>query len=258
MLSLNEIEKQYPENLRSFKRFILREYLQHKILALIYESEYGSQICFLGGTCLRIIHNNSRFSEDLDFDSLKLTEDSFQSISKEIQKGLEREGYGVEFRSVSKGAFHCYIKFPDILFKEGLTGHKEEKILIQLDAEPQHFDYKPETFILNKFDVFTTVLITPKPLLLSQKFYASINRKQPKGRDFFDIVFLLKDTKPDYDYLKEKLGITNEEQLKERLIERCKQLDMKQVADDVKPFLFESKDAAKVELFEKYIAQVKL
>ena len=30
MLTLPEIEKNYPESLRGFKRFILREYLQHK------------------------------------------------------------------------------------------------------------------------------------------------------------------------------------------------------------------------------------
>lgn len=258
MLSIKEIEKLYPENLRKYKRFILREYLQHKILELIYESKYGSKLCFLGGTCLRIIHGNTRFSEDLDFDYLKLTERSFSSISKEIKKGLEREGYGVEFREVSRGAFHCYIKFPGLLFKEGLSGHKEEKILIQLYAEPQHYKFKPESFILNKFDVFTTVLITPKSLLLSQKIYASINRKQAKGRDFFDIMFLLKDTLPDYKYLEQKLEIKTEEQLKEKLIARCKKLNMKQIANDVKPFLFDSKDAKKVELFGKYISQTKL
>ncbi len=258
MLSIKEIEKLYPEKLRVHKRFILREYLQHKILELIFEGKYGSKLCFLGGTSLRIVHNNTRFSEDLDFDCLKLTERSFLAIAKEIKKGLEREGYDVEFRELSKGTFHCYIKFPGLLFKEGLSGHKEEKILIQLDAEPQNYKFKPETFILNKFDVFTTILITPKPILLSQKIYASINRKQAKGRDFFDIIFLLKDTLPDYKYLEQKLGIKTEKQLKEKLLARCKKLNMKQVANDVKPFLFDSKDAKKVELFEKYIAQVKL
>ncbi len=46
-------------------------------------------------------------------------------------------------------------------------------------------------FILDKFDVFTQINTTPKELLLAQKFYAVINRKRNKGRDFFDIVFLL-------------------------------------------------------------------
>ncbi len=42
------------------------------------------------------------------------------------------------------------------------------------------------------------------------------------------------------------------------MVTHCKKLNMKQVADDVKPFLFNSKDAGKVELFEKYVTQIKL
>ena len=62
MLTLSEIENNYPENLRGYKRFILREYLQHKLLQIIFDSEYANQFCFLGGTCLRIVHGNTRFS----------------------------------------------------------------------------------------------------------------------------------------------------------------------------------------------------
>ena len=126
---------------------------------------------------------------------------------KIIKKKLEREGYEVDFRNVFKGAYHCHIKFPGLLFKEGLSGHKDERILIQLDTEPQHFKFKPEPFILNKFDVFTQIFITPLDILLSQKFFAICNRKQPKGRDFFDAVFLLGKIKPNYDYLELKMDI---------------------------------------------------
>src|ERR1035441_7312205 len=125
MLSIDEIEKVYPENIRGFKRFILREYLQYKVLQIIFDSLFADKLCFLGGTCLRIIHNNSRFSEDLDFDTLKLSERSFGNISEEIKKGLEREGYKVEFKIVARGAFHCHIKFPGLLFSEGLSGYEE-------------------------------------------------------------------------------------------------------------------------------------
>lgn len=70
MLNLEEILQAYPESLRTFKRFLLREYLQYKILEIVFgASKYANQLCFLGGTCLRIVHNTSRFSEDLDFDN---------------------------------------------------------------------------------------------------------------------------------------------------------------------------------------------
>lgn len=259
MLTLPEIEKNYPENLRGFKRFILREYLQHKILQIIFDSEYALHLAFLGGTCLRIVHGNARFSEDLDFDNFKLKENVFEDIAGLIKKQLEREGYTVEMKTVYKGAYHCYIRFPKLLYKEGLSGHVEEKILIQLDTEPQHFDFAPEKYILNRFDVFTQIFITPLDILLAQKFYTIFNRPRNKGRDFYDTVFILSMTdRPNYDYLKMKMDVSNADELKERVLEKCSKLDMNEMAKDVQPFLFDPADGKKVVYFPEYIRQVKL
>lgn len=60
-----------------------------------------------------------------------------------IKKELEREGYQVEVKTVTRDAFHCHIRFPGLLYQEGLTGHQDQKILIQLDTEPQHYDFVP-------------------------------------------------------------------------------------------------------------------
>ena len=52
-------------------RRVLTEYLQAEILAVVFNSKFGSHLSFLGGTCLRFIHKIERFSEDLDFDLIK-------------------------------------------------------------------------------------------------------------------------------------------------------------------------------------------
>ena len=67
MLELNEIKRFYPESLHSFDSFLLKEYLQYKILEIIFSGQFANKLCFIGGTNLRIIHENQRFSEDLDF-----------------------------------------------------------------------------------------------------------------------------------------------------------------------------------------------
>jgi hypothetical protein len=77
------------------------------------------------------------FPEAVDFDHHGLTEKEFESISKKIKQELERDGYTIEMRNVSAGAYHCYIQFPGLLYKEGLSGHPEQKILTQLDSESQ-------------------------------------------------------------------------------------------------------------------------
>ncbi len=260
MLSLDQIEKYYPDHLKGFKRFIIREYLQYKILEIVFDhSTLSEKLCFLGDTCLRLVHDNTRFSEDLDFDNFNLTEQDFMSISAVIEKNLKKEGHTIEIKHTYKGAFHCHIRFPGLLFHEGLSGYKEEKILIQLDTEPQHFEFEPDRYLLNKFDVFTEIRTTPPDILLAQKFYAILNRRRAKGRDFFDVVFLLgKGITPNYDYLQLKQGIHDPESLRGALLGHCQSLNMFEMAKDVAPFLFNAKEEKSVRLFVEYMKQAKL
>ncbi|HLP94659.1 MAG TPA: nucleotidyl transferase AbiEii/AbiGii toxin family protein [Saprospiraceae bacterium] len=256
MLNLSELLVSYPEVLRVHRSFILREYLQCKILEILFDGPYASRFCFLGGTCLRLVHNNTRFSEDLDFDNFQVTEAEFTEVSTSIRIGLELQGFQVEMKQIIRGAYHCYIKFPGLLFQQGISGYREEKILIQLDTEPQHFSFKPESYILNRFDVTTQVLTTPLDILLAQKFTALCQRKKNKGRDFFDIVFLLsKSVKPNYAFLEMKLGVTNREQLLEQVKVVCQLLDMEEMVKDVRNFLFYPADEKKVRLFLPVLEQ---
>lgn len=231
----------------------MREYLQYKILELLFQSRYALKFSFLDGTCLRIVHSNQRFSEDLDFDNFDLSERDFEEVSKIIQEGLELQGFRVEIRNVLRAAFHCYIRFPGLLYEAGLSGHREAKILINLDTEPQHFSFEPETPFLNKFDVFTSIRTTPLDILLSQKITAITERKRPKGRDFFDTIFLLGRTKPNYDFLNFRLKIPNGDTLRSHLTSVCSKFDFKQLGQDVKPFLFKSSDINRIIQFPDYI-----
>jgi predicted nucleotidyltransferase component of viral defense system len=259
MLNLSELLTAYPVELRVHRSFILREYLQCKILEILFDGPFGNRFCFLGGTCLRLVHQNSRFSEDLDFDNFQVTESEFDEVSKAIQLGLTQQGFQVEMKQIIRGAYHCYIRFPGLLFQQGLSGYREEKILIQLDTEAQGYEFIPEQYFLNKFDVFSTLNIAPLPLLLAQKFYAILNRRRNKGRDFFDVVYLLSfNVTPDYNFLNLKTGISDSTLLKERIIDHCQSLDMNAMAKDVEPFLFQSFDTKKVIHFEKFIEQQSL
>jgi predicted nucleotidyltransferase component of viral defense system len=253
MLSLTEISAYYPEHLQSRGEFLLREYLQYKILEILFESEYASKLAFLGGTCLRIVHQNSRFSEDLDFDNFDLTNEDFEAISQQVKTGLEREGYQIGMRNVMGGAYHCYIRFPGLLYEMGLSGHREANIRINLDTEAQHFPFEPEMHFLNRFDVFTNIPCTPPDLLLSQKLAAMSQRRRPQGRDFFDAVFLFGKTRPNYKYLDQKLQVSNPDALKSYLLDLCTRLNFSELAWDVQPFLFDQKEIKRVERFPEYV-----
>ena len=163
------------------------------------------------------------------------------------------EGYPVEIKNVFSGAYRSYIRIPDILFKTGISGHKDEKLLIELDTEPQGFEYHPDKIILNKFDIFLRINVVPVDILLAQKIYAIFSRKRPMGRDFYDTVFLLGKTKPNYDYLRSKIKIKDKIDLKDRLLLKCKDLDFNRLSSEVEQFLFAPSDSKKVLFFYEYI-----
>jgi predicted nucleotidyltransferase component of viral defense system len=258
MLDFAQIKEQYPENLRRFERAILREYLQYKVLQAIFDSHHASKLAFLGGTALRIVHGNNRFSEDIDLDNFGLSWTEFEAVIQKVERFLTLEGFAVEIRNVAKGAYRCYLKFPALLYEQGLSPLQEEKILIQVDTTAQGYTYQPEIILLNKFDVFTEIRVTPLNILLSQKIYTAVNRKRPKGRDFYDITFLSSRTKPDLGFLNQKLGVDVAEHLRAEISARIAAYDFKNLAVDVAPFLMSREDIKRVEKFREFWNQVAL
>jgi len=257
MINLVDLKEHYPPKLQVFSLGILREYLQYKILESIYKSKFSEKLVFLGGTALRIVYDNQRFSEDLDFDNLSLSEDDFEELSQTIKKSLELEGYSVEIRTVYKQAFHCYIKIPDLLFKEGLSNRSNQKVTIRIDTTPQNYEYKPEVFLLDGFGVYQNIQVVSKELLLAQKFAAILGRKRAKGRDYFDISYLFsKGVDLDMGYIKERLGYASKLELKKAVEELLTNINLKGLAKDVKPFLFDSSHVARVIDFKKQLEKL--
>jgi len=255
MLDIEQIQSFYPEHLRPYKKNLLREYLQYKILEAIFESPLADKLTFMGGTCIHIIHGSPRFSEDLDFDNLDIERDDFETLSQRVKRALELQGFIVELKSKYQKAFHAALRFPGLLQTEGISGHREEKLLIQIDTEPQGVRYRQDKFILNKFDVFSRINIVPEATLLAQKILCIFTRSRPMGRDFFDVVFLLAKSGVDFDYLDRKMSISNNKELRDRLLRRCKQLDFSRLTKDLEPFVYSKKELQRVLMFPDFIQQ---
>lgn len=255
MLDFTQIKQAYPENLHQFDRGLLREYLQYLILSLIFNHPISRKLSFLGGTNLRIVHGLPRFSEDIDFDNKDLTEEEFEKLSRYLEVELRRQGFEVESQNISKGAFHVYIKFPDLLYKQGLSPHQSEKILIQVDTFDQGVYYQSEVFILNRFEIFDQILVTPRPVILSQKLWTITQRPRLKGRDFFDIMFLLQNAKPDMSFLEAKFGSDKLTEIKTQILDHISDANFEDLANDVRPFLVSPQDADKIKLFPEFLNQ---
>ncbi len=253
MFDYREIAKFYPEKERIFKRQLLREYLQYKILDIIYGTEAGQKAVFIGGTAIRIAYGSRRFSEDIDLDGRNLSLEKFKELSEVVKRELEYDGYAVEMKVVAKNAFRCYLKFPRLLYDMEMSGYEEEKILIQLDSEEQPYEYEPEEFLLNKFAILSKIFVAPPAILLSQKIAAFLKRKRTKARDMYDIVYLYSLTTPDQGYLESVLGIKDKDALRSALLEKCSGLDLDAMKKEIEVFLIEPKDAKMIGMFPEFM-----
>lgn len=259
MMNLEQIARFFPGHLRLQKQAMLREYLQCVILEILFESSFAPKFSFLGGTCLRLVHGAARFSEDLDFDNFDLTDADFDAVSEHIKKGLEGQGFRVEVSNVHRGAYRCNIRFPGLLFEQGLSGYREEKILIQMDTQSQGYAFHPQTFVLNRFGVFTRLRVTPPPLLLSQKLYTLVNRPRAKGRDYYDVVFLFsQNIQPDYGFLDLKMSAGTPKLLRKAIFNVFDHVNLDDLAAEVRPFLFNPDDDRRVKYFREFWEQAPL
>ncbi|MDD4123007.1 MAG: nucleotidyl transferase AbiEii/AbiGii toxin family protein [Candidatus Pacebacteria bacterium] len=255
MINIQELIKEYPESLASNSRAILREYLQYQILNIIFNSKFLSKLSFIGGTALRIVYNNQRFSEDLDFDNFGLTIEEFKELMTVIVNKLELNGYKIEYSVSEKGAFRGNIKFLNLLSQLDLAVCDTEKLLIQIDTAPHNFAYEPDLKLIKKFDVLTKINVTPIDVLLSQKIRALFERNRTLGRDVYDIIFLISKTKPNYHYLKEKLNINNNTELKIKLEEFFKNINIKELKQDISNFIFSDLDLNKLDVFKDNLSK---
>jgi len=252
MLTIDQLSNYFPLTLRQRNpQGILVEYLQHELLDSIFKDKASAALSFIGGTAIRILHQNTRFSEDLDFDNFGLSFSEFEKLLENAYRDMMNKGFVVERRFVERGAYHCYIKFPDILFQSGISPESSRKILIRIDTESKQKFYAPQIYILNRFALYRQIYAAPAPVLLAQKMMTVIERKREKGRDLFDVSYLMGFAKPDFSYIK-KCNNIDREQLLDQFNERLRELDLAALAKDVEPFLFSSEQKDRVLTFRDY------
>lgn len=235
----------------------LVEYLQYEILDSLFKNKEASKLGFIGGTAIRILHQSPRFSEDLDFDNFALSYRNFEVLLGKTCKDMKLKGFLIEYKMVQRGAYHCYIRFPSILYETGISSNQEEKILIRIDTELKKKHYQQSTFVLNGFSIYRKIMVAPPSILLAQKMITVLQRKREKGRDLFDVSFLCGIAKPDFSYVGKLLSLKKDKFLN-LFRDRIDQLDLNFLAKDVEPFLFYPQQKERILTFKEYFGQLDL
>ncbi len=257
MIHLEQISSFFPPLIREnavFKKYMLKEYLQLMILDFLSSTPYIRKITFIGGTCLRLVKGIDRFSEDLDFDCKNLPEDEFKEMTDAVIRFLIRSGYNAEAKDKNSSklrAFSCNIYFPELLFDLGLSSHKDERFLIKIESQDQGIAYQSTLTNIKGCGFFFPFPVPSDAIHSSMKTAAMLARS--KGRDFYDLMFLLALTNPDYAFLSERSGIKNLQHLKQATKELLKITDLKQKQRDFEHLLFNKSKSEKILLFEDFV-----
>ena len=183
-----------------------------------------------------------RFSEDIDLDCKDFTEYEFMAMTDDVLIFLQRSGIRVEIRDSNNErlkAFRRNLYFPELLVDLGLTGHREERFLIKVECQDQKVNYESVIVNIKGCGFFFPFPVPSDGVLCSMKLSAMLSRQ--KGRDFYDSMFLLSLTKPDYSFLEQKLGIRNLVELKAATQVMLITVDLSQKKRDFEHLLFNKK-----------------
>lgn len=250
MIQLELIKNYFPPGLRdnaSFQKHLLKEYIQLLILDFLASTPYIEKIVFIGGTNLRLVKGIDRFSEDLDFDCKDFSREEFLKITDAILHFLQHNGLKAEVRDREKErlkAFRRNIYFPEFLFDLGLTGHRDERFLVKVECQDQQVPYERVMVNIKGCGFYFPFPVPSDGILCSMKISAMLSRR--KGRDFYDAMFLLAQTKPDYTFLTDKHGIHNLGELKTAVEEILKLVDLNLKKKDFEHLLFNKKNSERI------------
>ena len=78
-------------------------------------------------------------------------------------------------------------------------------------------------------------------------------RKREKGRDFFDVVYLMSKAEPDLNFLKIKFNIHSKKELIKKLDQKAKQFNLKTLSQNIEPFLFDPSQKNRVLYFRDWL-----
>jgi predicted nucleotidyltransferase component of viral defense system len=246
------------KNIPNNPRRNLAEYLQSEILFILYNSKYGKNLSFMGGTCLRFVYELDRFSEDLDFELIGNEKINYEELADFIKKELDRLGFSIETKFKEReNVIVIFVKFSVVLKEMGLSELKNQKLKIKFEIDPSPArSIECESKLISSYGRNFYVIANNLPTIFAQKFIALANRPYRKGRDFYDLIWFLaqRDLEPNYKLLKEKGYKTkNRKEFSTELQKIITKTNLNQAVKDVEKFLFYPEKAQWILNFQEYL-----
>lgn len=269
MSIFNQMVDRYSIITKDDERNAVHEVMQQIALAGLYRGNFFDKAAFYGGTCLRIFHKLQRFSEDMDFSLLKSDpnfniENYFSAITNEFS------AYGKDIfitkkeKNLNSTIESAFLKDKTEIYTISFNTEKQIKIKLEVDIDPPLGFQTESKLLLYPFSFMTSCYVLSD--LFAGKMHAFLFRKwkkRVKGRDWYDFEWYIRNgVELNLNHFKNRAlqsGNIDSKNLSENeFVEIVKSkiinTDLKQVKDDVLPFI---KNRKEIEIWsQEYFLQL--
>lgn len=234
----------------------IKEIFQEIALCALSRTDFFKNSAFMGGTCLRILHGLSRFSEDLDF-ALLSPDRAFRWSSLLDSLSLEFEAYNLHLEvqdreDATNAVKKAFLKEDSFGKALQLTYERKksdvQKVLIKLEVDTNPPAGAHSESVMVRFPFPFSVRAHNLPSLCAGKCLALLCRKFHKGRDWFDFLwYVSQNIVPNFEMLssglkqqgpwKGKVLSVNDTWLLDALHSKVSEVDWTAARDEVRPFL---------------------
>lgn len=232
----------------------VHEVMQQVALGGLYNGGFFNKAAFYGGTCLRIFHGLDRFSEDMDFSLLApdpgfRLDPYFDAITTEFAALGQSIDITTKEKTVQSTIQSAFLKSDTAQYDIHLGRDRKIKIKIEVDTTPPLGFSTEQKLLLQPFSFYTNCFTLPD--LFAGKMHALIYRSwknRVKGRDWYDFEwYVRKNVAMDfrhfceraYQFGSEEPGTLTPDRFRAILKDKIKETDIRQVKDDVMPFIKE-------------------
>ncbi len=249
MTIFEQMLSRYEIVTKADQRNAVHEVMQEIALAGLYRSGFFEKAAFYGGTCLRIIHNLARFSEDMDF-SLLANDTGFDldSYFPAMIEEFRAAGREVEITKKKKTNFgsveSAFLKDDTETYDLAFSTNKDIKIKIEVDVNPPLGFSTEQKLLLQPYSFWTQCYSLSD--LYAGKLHALVFRSwknRVKGRDWYDFEWYVRSgVELNFSHLQTRIAQFNGVEMSQegfvvKLKERLAGTDIGMVKRDVSPFL---------------------
>jgi predicted nucleotidyltransferase component of viral defense system len=123
--------------------------------------------------------------------------------------------------------------------------------LLKIEAQDQQIQYEPVMEFIKGCGFFFPFPVPSEAVLCAMKIAAMLSRG--KGRDYYDVMFLLSRTEPDYQFLGTRFDVHDLAELKAAVEKLLQAVDLGRKQKDFEHLLFHRDNSRRILHFAEFI-----